>query len=91
MDCFRIKTLRLEELKTNIVEEVKACDREENRISEFKNEMEALLQDKMSHVEELRQIHSDINVVSNILFYIIRLQRTKPFIGNIVRVWIHIM
>lgn len=65
MHCFRIKTLRLEELKTNIVEEVKACDREENRIAEFKNEMEALLQDKMSHVEELRQIHSDINVVSN--------------------------
>ena len=60
----RLKTLQLEELKTSMVEEVKACDREQDRINEFKSEMEALIQDKMSHVEELRQIHSDINVVS---------------------------
>ncbi|XKL62916.1 hypothetical protein PGB90_002749 [Kerria lacca] len=61
----RRKTLQLEELKTTIVQEVKACDLEENRIQEFKNEMDVLLQDKMAHVEELRQIHSDINSMEN--------------------------
>lgn len=53
-----------------MVEEVKSCDREQDRINEFKSEMEALIQDKMSHVEELRQIHSDINVVSTTMFFV---------------------
>lgn len=47
-----------------MVEEVNACDREQKRINDFKSDMDSLLQEKMSHVEELRQIHSDINVVS---------------------------
>lgn len=61
----RLKTLQLEELKTAMVEEVNACDREQKRINDFKSDMDSLLQEKMSHVEELRQIHSDINVMEN--------------------------
>jgi len=30
----------------------------------FRREMELLQQEKMAHVEELRQIHADINAVS---------------------------
>jgi hypothetical protein len=32
----------------------------------FRREMELLQQEKMAHVEELRQIHADINAVSDI-------------------------
>lgn len=49
-----------------IVREVENGDAEEKRLSEFRREMEQLLQEKMSHVEELRQIHADINAVSGI-------------------------
>lgn len=39
-------------------------DQEEKCLQEYKQEMDLLLQEKMSHVEELRQIHADINAVS---------------------------
>ena len=32
-------------------------------LKEYKAEMEALLHEKMAHVEELRLIHADINLV----------------------------
>jgi hypothetical protein len=38
---------------------------EEKRLEEYKQEMELLLQEKMAHVEELRLIHADINLVLN--------------------------
>ena len=34
-------------------------------LAEYRRELELLMQEKMSHVEELRQIHADINAVSN--------------------------
>lgn len=46
-------------------------DQEEKCLQEYKQEMDLLLQEKMSHVEELRQIHADINAVrQRILLYI---------------------
>lgn len=46
-----------------IIREVEQGDAEEKCISEYRREMEMLHQEKMSHVEELRQIHADINAV----------------------------
>ena len=59
----RQKTLSLERLKQRLLQEVKAAENEEKNLSEFRQEMELLLQEKMAHVEELRQIHADINAV----------------------------
>ncbi|KAJ8966543.1 hypothetical protein NQ317_000730 [Molorchus minor] len=57
----RSKTIQLEKLKARLVYEVEAQEQEEKCLSEYKQEMDLLLQEKMSHVEELRQIHADIN------------------------------
>lgn len=54
----------MEKLKARLIFEVEAQDQEEKCLSEYKQEMDLLLQEKMSHVEELRQIHADINAVS---------------------------
>lgn len=63
----RIKTLQLEDLKLKILHEVEVSDQEEKCLAEYKQEMDLLLQEKMSHVEELRQIHSDINAMENVI------------------------
>lgn len=47
-----------------LIREVENGDAEEKCLSEYRREMELLLQEKMSHVEELRQIHADINAVN---------------------------
>ena len=60
----RQKTLSLERLKQRLLQEVKVAENEDKNIAEFRQEMELLLQEKMAHVEELRQIHADINAVS---------------------------
>ena len=39
-------------------------DTEDRYLEEYKAEMELLLQEKMAHVEELRLIHADINLVT---------------------------
>lgn len=64
-------------MKARLIYEIESQDQEEKCLSEYKQEMDLLLQEKMSHVEELRQIHADINAVSlnNICFY--------PFYGFI--------
>lgn len=54
----------MEKLKLRILQEVESKEREEKCLIDYKQEMEALNQEKMAHVEELRQIHSDINSVS---------------------------
>jgi len=65
----RQKTIGLERLKQRLLQEVKAAENEEKNLNEFRQEMDLLLQEKMAHVEELRQIHADINSV--IIFYLI--------------------
>lgn len=63
--CFHSgKTIQLEKLKMRLIREVENGDAEEKCLSEYRREMELLLQEKMSHVEELRQIHADINAVN---------------------------
>ncbi|RZF40102.1 hypothetical protein LSTR_LSTR002505 [Laodelphax striatellus] len=63
----RSKSLQLEKLKTRIVQEVEASEQEGKCLSEYKQEMDLLMQEKMAHVEELRQIHADINSMENVI------------------------
>ncbi|KAK6631867.1 hypothetical protein RUM43_013933 [Polyplax serrata] len=63
----RAKTIQMEKLRARILQEVEAKDREEKCLLDYKQEMEALTQEKMAHVEELRQIHSDINSMENVI------------------------
>lgn len=60
----RSKTLQLEKLKQRILQEVEQTEQEEKCLLEYKQEMDLLMQEKMAHVEELRQIHADINAVN---------------------------
>lgn len=53
----------MEKLKSRLKSEFETLESEEKHLKEYKQEMELLLQEKMAHVEELRLIHSDINVV----------------------------
>ena len=59
----RNKTITLERMKRSILNEVRSGDQEGRCLAQYKREMELLQQEKMSHVEELRQIHADINAV----------------------------
>ncbi|XP_055703441.1 zinc finger C4H2 domain-containing protein isoform X2 [Phlebotomus papatasi] len=67
MKDIRQKTIHLEKLKMKIVREVENSDAEEKCLAEYRREMELLLQEKMSHVEELRQIHADINTMESVI------------------------
>lgn len=62
-DLVSLKTIQLEKLKLRIVNQVENSDAEEKMLAEYRRELELLMQEKMSHVEELRQIHADINAV----------------------------
>ena len=53
----------MEKLKSKLRQEVNNTDTEDRYLEEYKAEMELLLQEKMAHVEELRLIHADINLV----------------------------
>ncbi|KAF5891770.1 zinc finger C4H2 domain-containing protein, partial [Clarias magur] len=55
----------MERLKARLRSEFATLESEEKHLREYKQEMELLLQEKMAHVEELRLIHSDINVMEN--------------------------
>lgn len=62
--------LRMDEmnkLRGRMHEEVDLINIEEKCLQEYRREMDSLYQEKMTHVEELRQIHSDINMLENVL------------------------
>ena len=60
----RQKMLSVERIRNRLASEVEAVQVEEASLAEYRTEMDQLLQEKMAHVEELRQIHADINAVS---------------------------
>ena len=60
---YRSKTINLERLKGKLRQEFESTENEERLIADYRKEMELLLQEKMAHVEELRLIHADINLV----------------------------
>ena len=49
-----------------LLHDLESYEGEEKCLGEYRRELELLQQEKMAHVEELRQIHSDINAVSKI-------------------------
>ncbi|BFZ24877.1 hypothetical protein BsWGS_27916 [Bradybaena similaris] len=59
----RQKTLSLEKLRSRLRQEIEVTETEEKCLDEYRKEMELLLQEKMAHVEELRLIHADINLM----------------------------
>ncbi|XP_072573655.1 zinc finger C4H2 domain-containing protein-like isoform X3 [Paramormyrops kingsleyae] len=61
----RNKTIQMERIKSRLKSEFEALESEEKHLKEYKQEMDLLLQEKMAHVEELRLIHADINVMEN--------------------------
>lgn len=63
MSLFRTRTVQLEKLKQKIKQEVELTETEEKCLQDYRKELELLMQEKMAHVEELRQIHADINAV----------------------------
>ncbi|GBP86133.1 Zinc finger C4H2 domain-containing protein [Eumeta japonica] len=67
MKEIRNKTITLERLKRSIMNEVRSGDQESRCLAQYKREMELLQQEKMSHVEELRQIHADINAMETVI------------------------
>lgn len=60
---YRSRTVQLEKIRGKLTHEIDCSETEEKRLEEYKQEMELLLQEKMAHVEELRLIHADINLV----------------------------
>ena len=60
----------LEKLRLRLLHEVDALEGEDKCLSEFRKEMELLQQEKMAHVEELRQIHADINAVRTSIYHL---------------------
>lgn len=65
MNEIRNKTLQMENIKSRLKAEFDALEYEEKHLKEYKQEMDLLLQEKMAHVEELRLIHADINVMES--------------------------
>ena len=52
-------------MKAKLRSELSAAEVEDHYLSQYKAEMELLMQEKMAHVEELRLIHADLNLVGN--------------------------
>merc|ERR1712183_59803 len=63
----RNKTINLEKTRVSLLCDVDQLEDEEKCISEYKRGLELLQQEKMAHVEELRQIHADINAMEAII------------------------
>ncbi|KAK7074985.1 Zinc finger C4H2 domain-containing protein [Halocaridina rubra] len=63
----RAKVVAVERIRGRLAQEVDMVQAEEASLAEYRAEMELLLQEKMAHVEELRQIHADINAMESII------------------------
>ncbi|XP_063046429.1 zinc finger C4H2 domain-containing protein isoform X2 [Engraulis encrasicolus] len=61
----RNKTVQMQKIRSRLKTEFEALESEEKHLREYKQEMDLLLQEKMAHVEELRLIHADINVMES--------------------------
>lgn len=70
LECLSEIRFRMEEMdrvRVSINEELDLMKVEEQCLQEYRREMDSLYQEKMTHVEELRQIHSDVNMLENVL------------------------
>ncbi|XP_011666232.2 zinc finger C4H2 domain-containing protein isoform X1 [Strongylocentrotus purpuratus] len=63
----RSQTVHLEKMKGRLLVDMQEAEKEEDRLKEYRHEMELLNQERLAHVEELRQIHSDINTIESVI------------------------
>lgn len=63
--CFpgREENVALEKMMIQMKSLLKCSSKEAQLLSDYRQELDYLIQEKMSHVEELRLIHADINLV----------------------------
>jgi hypothetical protein len=61
----KIKTVSLQKLKSKLSQEVESIQNETKCMTDFKTELDLLIQEKLAHLEELRQIQEDINLMEN--------------------------
>lgn len=63
----KLRMYEVDRLRYKLNEAMDLINVEERCLQEYRREMDSLYQEKMTHVEELRQIHSDINMLENVL------------------------
>lgn len=59
----RSKIEEFDARRTSLVDEIRRCKEGDSALEDFRKLLHELTQEKMSHVEELRQINSDINTI----------------------------
>ncbi len=59
----REKQNQLQLIQTHLNQNTDLVTRENQVLREFRKELDMLVQERMSHIEELRLIHADINIV----------------------------
>ncbi|UJR32072.1 hypothetical protein I4U23_019540 [Adineta vaga] len=57
------KQSQLQRLQTHLNQNTELVTRENQVLREFRKELDMLVQERMSHIEELRLIHADINIM----------------------------
>ena len=60
----RDKQAHFQRLQQHLNQNTDLVSRENQVLREFRKELDLLVQERMSHIEELRLIHADINIVS---------------------------
>ncbi len=60
---YREKQNQLQTIQTHLNQNTDLVTRENQVLREFRKELDMLVQERMSHIEELRLIHADINIV----------------------------
>jgi len=59
----REKQNQLQSIQSHLNQNTDLVTRENQVLREFRKELDMLVQERMSHIEELRLIHADINIV----------------------------
>ncbi len=59
----REKQSQFQRLQNHLQQNTDLVTRENQVLREFRKELDMLVQERMSHIEELRLIHADINIV----------------------------
>jgi hypothetical protein len=59
----REKQTQFQRLQNHLQQHSDLVTRENQVLREFRKELDLLVQERMSHIEELRLIHADINIV----------------------------
>ncbi len=60
--------MSLQQIKTKMVEEVDSIETETKYLHNFQTELDLLIQEKLAHLDELRQIQNDIMNVRILIF-----------------------